>query len=78
MCKFEMSDGSDSLRFNFLIFSLSKPISSQSQKSYRSIRFNSDKFFFIISKLMFFESVIIAKFEGLTFKASTNLLESLP
>ena len=33
MFKIDISEGNDSLRFNFLIFSLSKPISSQSQKS---------------------------------------------
>ena len=31
--KLEILEGNDSLRSNFLIFSLSKPISSQSQKS---------------------------------------------
>ena len=43
-----------------------------------SIRFNSDMFFWIISKLLLFESVIIAKLEGLVLRASTNLVESLP
>ena len=33
MFKLDMSEGNDSLRFNFLMFSSSKPISSQSQKS---------------------------------------------
>ena len=31
--RLDISEGNDFLRFNFLIFSLSKPISSQSQKS---------------------------------------------
>ena len=32
----------------------------------------------IISKLLLFESVIIAKLEGLALRASTNLVGSLP
>ena len=78
MFKLDISEGSDSLRFNFLIFSLTKPIFSQSQKSYKSIRFYSDKLFLIISKLELFESVIIAKLEGLALRASINLVVSLP
>jgi len=35
-------------------------------------------FSLIISKLLLFESVIIDKLEGLTLRASTNLVESLP
>ena len=76
--KFDISEGNASFRFNFLIFSFSKPISSQSQKSYMSIRSNSDKFFLIIYRLLLFESVMTAKFEGLALRASINLVESLP